>query len=59
MAYSRKTKSPPLGNELKAPLGELIVAGCGLMTPRDLNALVVGSESNLVVDESPEAVAAV
>jgi hypothetical protein len=49
----------------------LIVAGRGLMAPRadgggtlarphgDLNALVVGSESSLVVDESPETVAAV
>lgn len=26
MAYSRKTKKAPQGNELEAPLGELIVA---------------------------------
>jgi hypothetical protein len=70
MAYSRNTKNPQT-DEFDAPLGELIVAGRGLMAARadgggtlarshgDLNALVVGSESGLVVDESPEAVAAV
>ena len=48
-----------------------LLAGRGLMAPRadgggtlarsheDLYALVVGSESGLVVDESPEAVAAI
>ncbi len=67
----QEDEESPQRNELEAPLGELIVAGCGLMAPRalgggtlarphgDLNALVVGSESSLVVDESPEAVAAV
>jgi hypothetical protein len=67
----QEDEESPKGDELEAPLGELIVAGRGLMAARalgggtlarphgDLNALVVGSESSVVVDESPEAVAAV
>ena len=67
----QEDEESPNGDELETPLRELIVAGRGLMAPRadgggtlarsheDLYALVVGSESGLVVDESPEAVAAI
>jgi hypothetical protein len=67
----QEDEESPQRDELEAPLRELIVAGRGLMTAGadgggtlarphgDFNALVVGSESGLVVDESPEAVAAV
>ena len=67
----QEDKESPKGDELEAPLGELIVARRGLVAARadgggtfarphgDLNALVVGSESSLVVDEPPKAVAAI
>ena len=66
----QEDEESPQRNELEAPLGELIVTGRRLMAPRtdgggtlarphgNLNALVVGSESSLMIDESPETVAA-
>jgi len=70
MAYSRKTKNPR-GNELKAPLSELVVTGGRLIAARtdggralarpyrDLNALFVWAEPGVLVDKSPETVTAV
>jgi hypothetical protein len=70
MEYSKNTKSPQ-GNELEAPFGELIVAGCPLLAARadcgrtlarsydHFDALLIGTEAGLLVDETPEAVAAV
>ena len=60
----QKNQKAPERNELEAPFGELIVTGGGLMTTRtkrlrslartngDLNALVIGTEAGLLVNES-------
>ena len=62
----QEDQKSPERNELETPLGELIVSGRGLMAARadgrrtlarphgDLNALVVGTEAGLLVNESPE-----
>lgn len=61
----------PERDELEAPLGELVVTGRGLMTARTdggrtlawpyryLDTLLVRTEPGLLVNKSPEAVAAV
>ena len=61
----------PEGNELKTPFGELIVTGRRSMaartngrrtlprTHRDLDALMVGTEAGVVINESPEVAVAV
>ena len=67
----QEDEESPQGNELEAPLGELVVAGRRLMAARadrgrtlarphgDFDALVVGTETGVLVDKSPEAMAAV
>jgi hypothetical protein len=64
-------EKPPQGNELKAPFGELVVAGrrqmaaradCGRTLARshgDFDALLVGTEVGVLVDKTPETMAAV
>lgn len=70
MVYRRKT-SPPQGNELKAPFSELVVTGRRQMAARadcdrtlarshgDFDALLAGAEMGVLVDKTPETVAAV
>ncbi len=65
----QKNQKSPERNELETPLGELIVSGGGLMAARtnrlgtlarthgDFNALVIGTEAGLLVNESRKAVA--
>ena len=65
----QKNQKSPEGNKLEAPFGELVVPGSGLMAartdrlrafaraPGDLNALVIGTEAGLLVNESGKAVA--
>src|SRR5262245_2416987 len=67
----QKNQKAPEGNELKTALGELIVSGGRLMaartnrgrtvarTHRNLNTLVIGAETRLLVNESRKAVTAV
>src|SRR5438045_1034784 len=71
MVYRRKTRNPPQGNELKAPFGELVVAGsrqmaaradCGRTVPRShghFDTLLVGTEVGVLVDKTSETMAAV
>jgi hypothetical protein len=71
MRYSRKTQKAPQRNELEAPLGEMIVAWCRLVTPRTqcrralprpdvhFDAFLVGTEARVLVDESAMAMAVV
>jgi hypothetical protein len=61
----------PQRYELESPLGEPIISGRGLMTARTngfgthagthdyLDALTIGTEAGLAIDESPETVAAI
>ena len=70
MVYTRKT-SPPQGNELKAPFGELVVTGCRQMAARadcsrtlagshgHFDTLLVGTEVGVLVDKTSETMAAV
>jgi hypothetical protein len=65
----QKNQKSPERNKLETPLGELIVSGGGLMAARtdglgavarthgDFNALVIGTEAGLLVNESRKAVA--
>src|SRR5712691_9943321 len=65
----QKNQKSPERNKLDTPLGELIVSGGGLMATRtdglgalarthgDFNALVIGTEAGLLVNESRKAVA--
>ena len=67
----QENQKSPERDELEMALGKLIVAGGGLVTAgadggrtppwthRNLNTLVVGGETGLVVDESPKSVATV
>src|SRR5947209_2314927 len=67
----QENKKSPERNEFKAPLAELIVTGCRLMASRTdrrrafawphrhLDTLFVQTEAGLLIDKSPEAVAAV
>ena len=67
----KEDEKPPHRNELEPPFGELVVAGCRLMAARtnhggalarshrDLDTLFVRTEPGVLVDKSPEAVAAV
>lgn len=67
----QKNQKAPKRNELETALGELIVSRGRLMaartnrrrtfarTHRDLNTLVIGAETGLLVDESRKAVTAV
>ena len=67
----QEDQKSPERDELEAPLGELIVAGRRLMAARtdrrrtlarphgDLDALVVGTEAGVLINESPETMAAV
>jgi hypothetical protein len=68
-AVKQKNHKSPERNKLETPLGELIVSGGGLMAARtdglgalarthgDFNALVIGTEAGLLVNESWKAVA--
>ena len=65
----QKNQKSPERNKLETSLGELIVAGGGLMATRtdglgalarthgDFNALAIGTEASLLVNESRKAVA--
>ena len=65
----QKNQKSPERNKLETPLGELIVSGGGQMAARtdglgalarthgDFNALVIGTEAGLLVNESRKAVA--
>ena len=67
----QKNQKAPKGNELETALGELIVSGGRLMaartnrrrtfarTHRNLNTLMIGAETGLLVNESRKAVTAV
>jgi len=67
----QKNQESPERDELEPPLGELIVTGCRLVTPRadrrrtftrtdsDLNALVIGTEAGLLVNKPRKTVATV
>ena len=67
----QKNKKSPERNKFEPPLGELIVSGSGLMAARtdrrrplarphsDLDAFVVGTEAGILVNETPEMMAAV
>src|SRR5881392_3680304 len=71
VVYRRKTRNPPQGNELKAPLGELVVTGrrqmaaradCGRTPARSygrFDAPFVGAEVGVLVHKTPETMAAV
>src|SRR3954454_18430603 len=64
----QKDQKAPERNELEASFGQLIVSGGGLMAARtnrlgtlawphgDFNALVIGAEASLLINESPKAV---
>src|ERR1700686_4317900 len=67
----QKNQKAPKGNELETALGELIVSGGRLMaartnrrrtfarTHRNLNTLMIGAESGMLVDKPRKAVTAV
>ena len=67
----QKDQKTPEGNELETALGQLVVAGAGLMATRtsrfrafarpddNLDALVIGTEACLVINESRKAVTAI
>src|SRR6266700_2214571 len=60
----QKNQKSPERDELESALGELIVSGCGLVTTRtnrlralpgthrDLDTLVIGTETGLLINES-------
>jgi hypothetical protein len=66
-----KDQKAPERDELESPFGQLIVTGGGAMTARadchrslarvdgDLDALAIGTESGLAIDETSKAMAAV
>jgi hypothetical protein len=70
MVYKRRRETPQ-GNELKAPLGELVVTGrrqmaaradCGRTLVRShghFDTLLVGTEAGVLVDKTSETMAAV
>src|SRR5258708_6824228 len=65
----QKNQKSPERNKLETPFGELIISGGGLMAARtkrlgalarthgDFNALVIGTETGLLINESRKAVA--
>jgi len=67
----KEDEKTPQGDELKAPLGELVVTGRGQMAARadsggtlprshgHFDALLVGTEVGVLVDKAPETMAAV
>src|SRR5205085_7659977 len=67
MAYRKEDEKTPKRNELEAPCGELVVAGCRMMAARtdrggalarphrDLDTLLVWTEAGVLVDKSREA----
>jgi hypothetical protein len=67
----KEDEKTPQGNELKAPFRELVVTGRRQMAPRadcgrtlarsygHFDALLVGTEVGLLVDKTPETMAAV
>ncbi len=67
----KEDEKPPQGNELKPAFGELVVTGRRQMAARadcgrtlsgshgDFDALLVGTEVGVLVDKTPEMVAAV
>jgi len=67
----KEDENPPQGNELKAPFAELVVTGrrqmaaradCGRTLARPyghFDALLVGTEVGVLVDKTPETIAAV
>jgi hypothetical protein len=67
----KENQNSPERDELEAPLGELIVPGCGLVAPRadrrrtlprsdlDFDAWLVGAAASVLVDQSPMAMAVV
>jgi hypothetical protein len=71
VVYRRRTRNPHRGMNSKAPFGELVVtgsrqmaarAGCGKALARshgDFDALLVGTEVDVLVDKTPETMAAV
>ena len=70
-AVEQENQKAPEGNEFEAPLGEMTVTRRWLMTSRasrlgpgarshgDLDALAIGRESGLLIDEHAKAVALV
>src|SRR2546426_10902489 len=70
-AVQQEDHKPPEGNELKAPLGKMIVAGRRLVAPRayrrralprsdiHFDTFLVGAEPGVLVDESPMMMAVV
>ena len=70
-AIQAENQKAPERNELKAPLGKMIVTRCRLVAPRaarrrtlprpavHFDALLVGGEPGMLVDESPMAMAVV
>src|SRR5579864_7962819 len=66
----KEDQNPPQGNELKAPFGELVVAGRRQMAPRancgraparphgHFDALLVGTEADVLVDKTQKTMAA-
>src|SRR5947209_5410909 len=71
MVYRRKTRNPHSGMNSKAPFGELVVPGRRQMAARadcgrtragsygHFNALLIGTEVGVLVDKTPERMAAV
>jgi hypothetical protein len=67
----QKNQKAPEGDELKAPLGELIITGCWLVAAGtdglrplarahgDLDALGIGAETGVLVNESRETMTAI
>jgi hypothetical protein len=70
-SVQKEDEKPPEGNEHKAPFGELVITGRRQMTVRadcgrtfarsygHFDALPVGTEAGVLVDKTPEAMAAV
>ncbi len=70
-SVKEEDEKSPQRNELEAPLGELVIAGCWLMAAgtdrsgalarpyRNLDTFLVWTEPGVVVDKFPKAVAAV
>jgi hypothetical protein len=67
----KENEKPPEGNKLKAPFGELVVTGRQQVVARanggrtlarsygNFDALLVGTEVGVLVDKTPETMAAV
>ena len=70
-SVQKEDEKPPEGNEFKAPFDELVVTGrrqmaagadCGRTLARPhghFDALLVGTEVGLLIDKTPETMAAV